>query len=80
MKETRPKVYKPDEKQRLGRGFSRGELKKAETSVAEALRLAISLDSKRKTLHEENVAAVTALLKLKRKPPSRAKPKRKSKS
>jgi large subunit ribosomal protein L13e len=79
MTGVRPKVNSPRAKQRSGRGFSREELKKAGTNLTEALKLAIPVDSRRRTLHEENVEAVKNLLKS-RKPPPKAKPKGKSKS
>lgn len=81
MTSTRPDVLKPGGKQRYGRGFSREELKKAGTSLAEALKLAIPVDSRRKTFHEENVEAVKSFLKTKKiKPAPKKKAKGKSKS
>ena len=73
----RPKVFKKDGNQRYGRGFSREELKKAGLSLREALRLGISIDSKRKTAHDVNAEAVRVFLEGKR---TGAKAKRKSKS
>jgi ribosomal protein L13E len=69
IKRARAKVFKNDGKQRAGRGFSREELKKAGSSLKEALRLGVPVDDKRKTVHEENVDAVRALLQ-ERKPAS----------
>jgi large subunit ribosomal protein L13e len=79
MTEVKPKVNSPSGKQRRGKGFSREELKKAGTNLTEALKLAIPVDSRRRTFHEENVEAVKNLLES-RKPPRKAKPKGKSKS
>jgi large subunit ribosomal protein L13e len=78
MTEVRPKVESPSAKQRCGRGFSREELKKAGTNLTEALKLAIPVDSRRRTFHEENVEAVKSLIQS-RKPPPKAKAKRKGK-
>ncbi len=56
------RVFKAHEKKRHGKGFSREELKKAGTNMAEALKLRIPLDSRRKTVHEENIEAVKTLV------------------
>jgi ribosomal protein L13E len=80
MEAVKPKVYKANEKQRHGKGFSRGELSKAKLSLTEALKLAVPVDSRRKTLHEENVAAVKAFVESRKKPSIKRKTKRKSKS
>ncbi len=77
MAVMRPKVRRKSGKQRQGRGFSRDELKKAGTNLKDALRLKISVDSRRKTALEENVETVKTLLANRKTPP---KPKRKSKS
>jgi large subunit ribosomal protein L13e len=74
---VKPKVLRRGGKQRHGRGFSREELKKAGLNLKEALRLRISVDSRRRTTHEENIAVIKTFLE-DRKPAS--KPKRKSKS
>lgn len=76
----RPKVFKTKAKQRYGKGFSREELKKAGTSVKDALRFNIPVDSKRKTAHEENVKAVKAFLQEIKPVPKPVKAERKSKS
>jgi ribosomal protein L13E len=76
MTTTRPKVLKNDGKQRFGRGFSREELKKAESNLKEALRFGLPVDTKRKTAHDENIAAVKAFLQEK-KPASKPKKQRK---
>jgi ribosomal protein L13E len=55
--------------QRKGRGFSRGEFKEAGSDRAEALRLKIPFDEKRKTVHSENVEVLKAWLAANRPPP-----------
>ncbi|MEM3725872.1 MAG: ribosomal protein L13e [Candidatus Bathyarchaeia archaeon] len=77
MRIVEPKVLKTGEKQRFGRGFSREELKKVGLTQKEARRLGIPVDVRRKTVHDENVKAVKALLENLKKA---SKPKRKSKS
>ena len=58
MKTVKAKVFKDVGKQRFGRGFSRDELKKAGTSLTEAVRLGVLVDSRRKTAHDENVEEI----------------------
>jgi large subunit ribosomal protein L13e len=77
MSVVKSKVFKKGKKQRCGRGFSREELKKAGLNVKEALRLHVPIDSRRRTVHEENVEAIKNFLGSK-KPISKSK--RKSKS
>lgn len=43
---------------RGGRGFSRGELKKAGISLRQALRLKLPVDVRRRSAHDENVKLV----------------------
>lgn len=76
MMATKPMVFRKGGKQRRGKGFSRGELKKAGLSLKEALKFGIPIDSRRKTAHEDNVQIVKTLLEEKKG----KKPKRKSKS
>lgn len=73
----KPKVLRRNGKQREGKGFSREELKQAGTNTAEALRLKISIDTKRKTAHEHNIVALKTLLQSRK---IGSKPKRKPKS
>lgn len=75
----KPKVFKKGGKQRYGKGFSREELKKAGLGFKEALKLGIPADSRRKTVHENNVDAVKGFLESK-KTASKSKKRRKSKS
>ncbi len=66
MQVARPKVWKDENKQRLGKGFSREELKKTGSCLAEALKLKIPIDPRRKTAHDENAEALKAILESKR--------------
>ncbi len=58
MTSIKPIIFKKDGKKRCGKGFSREELKKARLSLREALKLSIPIDSRRKTIHEENVNTI----------------------
>ncbi len=58
MHHIKPKILKPDERQRLGRGFSREELKKAGVNLQEARAIKLPIDMRRRTAHDENVEAV----------------------
>jgi large subunit ribosomal protein L13e len=49
-------------KKRLGRGFSLGELRQAGITVHRAGKLGLYVDRRRKTVHEENVKKLKALL------------------
>ena len=80
MSTSEPKIVKREGKQRVGRGFSREELKKAGLSDKDALKLHVRVDLKRKTAHEENVEAVKAFFESKKKSAKAKKPKGKSKS
>ena len=76
MMTLKPKVFKKSGKQRLGKGFSREELKKVGISLKEALKFSIPIDTRRRTAHEENVEAIKNFLKSKKE----KKPRRKAKS
>lgn len=56
-------VHKKNGRPREGRGFSLGELQKAELDLKSALKLNIPVDSRRRSLHEENVEALKEHLK-----------------
>jgi ribosomal protein L13E len=58
MHHIKPKILKPDEKQRLGKGFSREELKKAGVNIAVARSIELPIDMRRRTVHDENVEAI----------------------
>jgi len=77
MHHIKPKILKPDGKQRSGRGFSREELKKAGLTEAEAKKLEIPVDKRRQTAHDQNVEAIKAYAekkKAKTKPKPKPKP------
>ncbi len=58
MHHIKPVILKSDGKQRSGRGFSTEELQKAGLDLAEAKRLEIPVDRRRKTVYDQNVQAV----------------------
>jgi len=74
---AKPTVLKKGGKPRYGKGFSREELKSAGLSLREALKLRIPVDSRRRTLHKENVDVIKDFLGTQR---ASSKPRRKSKS
>jgi ribosomal protein L13E len=78
MHHIKPKILKPDGKQRSGRGFSPEELKKAGIDSAEAKRLKLPVDRRRKTAHDQNVEAIKAYAE-KKKTETKPKPKPKPK-
>ena len=51
----RPVVLKKDGRTKNGKGFSRGELREVGVDSRQALRLAIPIDLRRRTKHEENI-------------------------
>jgi large subunit ribosomal protein L13e len=77
---SRPKVLKSDGKETDGKGFSRGELKKAGLSLTEAVKYHIPVDPRRKTAHEENVEALKPIIEGKKAAAKSKKPTGKSKS
>jgi ribosomal protein L13E len=79
MHHIKPKIFKPDGKQRSGRGFSRDEVGKAGLIPAEAARLELPVDLKRKTAHDENVEAIKVYVE-KQKTVAKPKPKPKPKA
>jgi len=82
MHHIKPKITKKDGKQRDGRGFSLEELEKAGLNKAEAEKLEIPVDKRRKTAHEQNVEAVKAYAEKKKaeaKPKQKPQPKKKAK-
>jgi ribosomal protein L13E len=83
MHHIKPKILKPDGKQRSGRGFSPEELEKAGLNPAEAKRLKIPVDKRRKTAHDQNVKAIKAYAEKKKaeaKPKQKPQPKPKKKA
>jgi len=82
MHHIKPNILKSDGKQRSGRGFSLEELKKAGLNPAEAKRLEIPVDRRRKTVHNQNVEAIKAYAEKKKaeaKPKPKPKPQHKKK-
>jgi len=55
-------IVKRKRRIRIGRGFSRGELKEINLSVKEALNLGIPIDIRRSTAHKENVETLRSFL------------------
>jgi ribosomal protein L13E len=80
MMKVRPKVFKEEGKQRYGKGFSAGELRKAGLSLSEAVKSGVPVDARRKTAHEQNVEVVKAFLEERKAARKPKKPKGKSKS
>jgi large subunit ribosomal protein L13e len=74
MHHIKPVIVKPDGKQRSGRGFSLEELKKAGLNPAEARKLEIPIDKRRKTAHDQNVETIKAYAEKKK---AEVKPKKK---
>ena len=72
MHHIKPEILKPDGKQRSGKGFSTEELAKAGLNPAEAKRLKIPVDKRRKTAHDQNIEALKVYAEKKK---SEAKPK-----
>lgn len=62
----RAKVFKDADNQRSGKGFSISEMRKAGSSVAEAVRFGIPVDPRRRTAHDENVEAARKAVEEKR--------------
>jgi large subunit ribosomal protein L13e len=82
MHHIKPKITKKDGKHRDGRGFSLEELEKAGLNKAEAKKLEIPVDKRRKTAHDQNVEAVKAYAENKKaeaKPKQKPQPKKKAK-
>jgi len=82
MHHIKPMILKPDGKQRSGRGFSPEELEKAGLNPAEAKRLKIPVDKRRKTAHDQNVEAIKVYAEKKKaeaKPKQKLQPKKKAK-
>jgi ribosomal protein L13E len=74
MHHIKPNILRSDGKQGSGRGFSPEELKKAGLNPAEAKRLEIPVDRRRKTAHDQNVEAIKAYAE-KKKAEAKPKPK-----
>ena len=72
MHHIKPVILNSDGKQRSGRGFSTEELEKAGLNPAEAKRLEIPVDKRRKTVYDKNIEAIKVYAEKKR---AEAKPK-----
>jgi ribosomal protein L13E len=83
MHHIKPKIHRTYGKERNGRGFSLEELKKAGLNKAEAKKLEIPIDKRRKTAHEQNVQKIKSYAKKKKaeiKPKPQPKTKKKAKN
>lgn len=71
----RPIVRKKNGRTREGRGFSKGELREVGMDFKQALRLAVPIDLRRKTKHEDNIKTLKHIQSLKSsKPRKKRKP------
>ena len=78
MHHIKPKILKQNGKQRKGKGFSSGELKKAGLDKTEARKIGLPVDLRRATAHDENVEVIKAYAEKKKaeaKPKPEPKPK-----
>lgn len=78
MDKAAPVVIKYHEstfRMREGRGFSEAELKEAGMALADAKRLSLRIDPRRRTKLDENVQALKTMLNKVPKPKARRKPK-----
>ncbi|MEM2148089.1 MAG: ribosomal protein L13e [Candidatus Bathyarchaeia archaeon] len=80
MSTLKPLVIKKGGKQRFGKGFSMGELKAAKLSLKKALKLGVSVDPRRRTVHDENVKALNEFLAEAAKTAAKEPPKSKAKT
>ena len=80
MRVVKPVVFKKGGKQRIGKGFSLGELKEAKLSIKRALKLGVPVDPRRKTVHEGNIKALNDLLETKKVSSESKRKRRKPKS
>jgi large subunit ribosomal protein L13e len=60
MHHVKPTITKQNGKQKQGKGFSPDELKAAGISKQQARQAGLPVDMRRKTSHDENVAAIKA--------------------
>jgi len=73
MAEVKPLVFKKGGKQRLGKGFSLGELKEVNLSLKQALKLRVPVDPRRRTVHEDNIKSLKEFLATSLKPKNKPK-------
>jgi large subunit ribosomal protein L13e len=62
MEPLKPVVFKKSGGQRLGKGFSLGELEAVGLNPKQAVKLGIPVDARRKTAHEENIEKLRRFL------------------
>ena len=74
MHHIKPIILKPNGKQKSGRGFSPDELAKAGVNRLQARQMGLSVDYRRRTAHDDNIASLKAHAE-KAKVESDAKPK-----
>ncbi len=60
MHHIKPLIQKSGGKQRVGKGFSIEELKKSGLNKADAKKLEIRVDPRRKTAHDANISELKA--------------------
>jgi ribosomal protein L13E len=60
MHHFKPVVTSPNGKERKGKGFSPDEISEAGLTAAEARKLQVPIDWRRKSSHEENIASLKA--------------------
>jgi ribosomal protein L13E len=76
MHHIKAQIVKQDGKKRDGKGFSKSEIQKAGLDAITARKMGLPVDPRRKSMHEENVAAMKAhAAKEKAKPKPAPKPK-----
>ncbi len=85
MHHIKAKIEKSDDSgQRNGKGFSKGEIKKAGSNPEDARKIGLPVDPRRRTIYDENVEVVKAHIeneKAKAKPkPQATQPTKKEKS
>lgn len=85
MHHIKPQILNQKGKQRSGRGFSLEELKKAGLNTAEAKKLEIPVDKRRKTAYDQNIKTLKAFAEKAKavtvpKPKTKSQPKPKKKA
>ena len=84
MRQLNSRIRKTDGQERNSRGFSREELEKAGLGKAEARKLKVPFDMRRKTAYPKNIEVLKTYVKnskteIKSKPKTQAKSKKKAK-
>lgn len=61
MHHVKAQIRKPDNTgQRNGKGFSKGEVKKADLNTVNARKMGLPVDSRRRTVHDKNIEVIKA--------------------